>query len=392
MRRIALVNQRYGKEVNGGSEYYTRQLAHQLSKDFQVDILTTTALSYERWDNYYDAGTELIDGINVRRFRVQRPRFIYAQRAVGKLLNKTHSHNSILNRMWVEFQGPYVPELVRYIEEHQDEYDTFIFVTYLYYSTVYGMPKVRSKAVFIPTAHDEYCIYYDIYKELFSMPGGIVFLTEEEKDFVHAAFRNETVPCVVAGMGIDVPVHVNEQRFRDEYQIQGRYLIYTGRVDENKGCGQMFQAYSEYQRKSSTPLSLVVLGQKFMEIPENDSIHYLGFVSDEDKFDAIAGAEALWLPSEFESLSISVLEAMAMAKPVLVNGKCKVLKGHCLKSGGGFFYEELSQAADYLEWFEKRNAADQQYLDMCRGASAYVQEYYSWEGIISSLKNLMEKI
>lgn len=392
MKRIALVNQRYGMEVNGGSEYYTRLLAKQLSKSFQVEVLTTTALSYEKWDNYYEAGTEQIDDITVRRFRVEKPRAVYTQRAVGKLLNKTHFKSRFFNRLWVDAQGPYAPGLIQYIEDKKEEYDIFIFVTYLYYSTVYGMPKVREKAIFIPTAHDEYCIYYDIYKELFSMPKGIVFLTEEEKQFVHTTFKNDEIPHIVAGAGVEVPSEVKAERFREKYQIQGRYLIYTGRVDENKGCGQMFQAYLEYKAKSKKPLELVVVGQKFMDIPSEESIHYLGFVSEEDKFDAIAGAEALWLPSEFESLSISVLEAMAMSRPVLVNGKCEVLKGHCVKSNGGFSYDNFSQAVNYLEWFEKKDSNKKQYQDMCQGAAEYIREYYSWESIMDSFQKLTEKI
>ena len=36
-KRIALVNQRYGAEVNGGSEYYTRQLAEHLVSLYDVE-------------------------------------------------------------------------------------------------------------------------------------------------------------------------------------------------------------------------------------------------------------------------------------------------------------------------------------------------------------------
>ena len=71
MRRIALINQRYGLEVNGGSEYYTRLIAEKLSKNFDVEVLTTTAIGYDTWENYYSEGTEKINGIKVRRFRVR---------------------------------------------------------------------------------------------------------------------------------------------------------------------------------------------------------------------------------------------------------------------------------------------------------------------------------
>ncbi len=49
----------------------------------------------------------------------------------------------------------------------------------------------------------------------------------------------------------------------------------------------------------------------------------------------------LILPSKFESLSISVLEAMTLSKPVIVNGICDVLKGHCVKSNGGLYYKNF---------------------------------------------------
>ena len=74
MRRIALVNQRYGLEVNGGSEYYTRLIAERLTDHYQVDVITTKAIDYTTWENHYTADEENINGVRVLRFPVDSDR------------------------------------------------------------------------------------------------------------------------------------------------------------------------------------------------------------------------------------------------------------------------------------------------------------------------------
>ena len=47
------------------------------------------------------------------------------------------------------------------------------------------------------------------------------------------------------------------------------------------------------------------------------------------------------MPSYFESLSMVALEAWALGRPVLANGRCDVLKGQCIRSNAGLYYEQL---------------------------------------------------
>ena len=69
---------------------------------------------------------------------------------------------------------------------------------------------------------------------------------------------------------------------------------------------------------------------------------------DQDKFDGIAGCEALIMPSYFESLSMVALEAWALGKPVLANGRCDVLQGQCLRSNAGPVLRDYPEFAETL--------------------------------------------
>ena len=74
MKKIAIINQRYGLEVNGGSELYSRQIAERLCKKHDVEVLTTCSLDYVTWANHYKQGIEEINGVKVRRFPTDHER------------------------------------------------------------------------------------------------------------------------------------------------------------------------------------------------------------------------------------------------------------------------------------------------------------------------------
>ena len=86
-------------------------------------------------------------------------------------------------------------------------------------------------------------------------------------------------------------------------------------------------------------------------------------------------AFALLLFSHFESLSMVVLESMLMGRPVLVSGKCEVLKGHCIRSGAGLFFDYYQEFAGCIRWMEEHPEA---YRTMRESGIRYVKENYSW--------------
>ena len=278
------------------------------------------------------------------------------------------------------------------MHEHQDEYEAIIVVTYLYYTAVKSIVRIKDKAIFIPTAHQEPFIHFDMYKKVFGAADAFVFLTDEEKDLVHSIFHNEDVPYEVCGVGVDVPSEVSADRFRKKYSQYNldNYIIYVGRIDEGKDCPRLFRYFMEYKKRNkNSDLKLVLMGKAVCDIPKHPDIINLGFVTDEDKFDGISGAKALMLPSKFESLSISVLEAMTLSKPVIVNGICDVLKGHCIKSNGGLYYKNFFEFEGCLNYLYEHPDV---YEIMCKNARKYVDDYFQWDDIMKKFDDIIAKV
>ncbi len=389
-RKIAFVVQRYGPEVNGGAELLCRQLAERMAAFYEVEVLTTKAIDYITWKNEYPNAQDEVNGIVVRRFPVEKERNI---RSFNQLSQKVIGvpHSAQLEERWFDEQGPYCPALIDYIGNHADDYDAFLFFTYLYYTTVRGLPKVPQKAILIPTAHDEPPIYLDYFNRLFSMPKAIFYNTVEEKNFTEKKFRNGTIlnNGGRGGAGVDVPEHVDPGYVRENYDVSD-YMVYVGRIEEAKGCKELFDYFMQYKKTSGfEDLKLLLLGKAVMPVPKHRDIISLGFVPDEVKFNVIAGARFLVLPSRGESLSIVVLEAMRLSVPVLVSGYCDVLKGHCVRSNAGLYYRtfrEFEGCVNYLLTHEE------QCLAMGRNGVNYVEENYQWDVIIGHLCEMVEAV
>jgi glycosyltransferase involved in cell wall biosynthesis len=204
---------------------------------------------------------------------------------------------------------------------------------------------------------------------------GVMYNSHEERAMIGAATRNHDVPGVVVGIGSDVPSQTDAARFRRAHKIHRPFAIYVGRIDENKGCKELFDFFQRYAATFPRGLDLVLIGSAIMPVPQHPRIHHLGFLPDQDKFDAMAAADLLIMPSYFESLSMVALEAWAMGRPVLANGRCDVLKGQCIRSGAGLYYERYEEFAETLYSLESNGPLHER---LGRNGRDYFARHYTW--------------
>lgn len=380
--RLAFIVQRYGLEVNGGSEVHCRQLAERLLNYMDVEVLTTCAQDYYTWRNTYPAGEVFINDVLVRRFAVDEERDMEAFRHLTiQLLNSPHSYADEMR--WMELQGPMSSGLLHFLEIHQRQYDLFFFMTYLYASTFFGLQVVPHKSVMLPTVHNDPWLRFGIFHSFFHLPRAFVFNTVEERRLIHRAFRNEYIPGQVLGNGIDTQrlAAIAAEKPVDIFQGEERigpdddYIIFVGRIDPSKGCDQLFEYFLRYKTDTKSPIKLVLVGRSNMEIPKHPDIVPLGFLR-EEPYAWMARAQVLVLPSALESLSLVVLESMGLGVPVLVNGRCDVLRGHCRRGNGGLYYYNYDEFAAALSLLLARPGLRR---NLGRHGQMYVQQNYAWD-------------
>ncbi len=386
--KIAFVVQRYGLEVNGGAELHCRQLAEKLSKYYDVEVLTTCALDYMNWKNYYNEGAEDINGITVRRFKVDKERNIKVFNKLSEQVLNNPYGDYDKNIQWMNEQGPICHGLIKYLDENEDKYKKIIFMTYLYWTTFFGLQKHNSKSILIPTAHDEPPIYLNIFKEFFKKPKYIAFNTVDEQKFVHKLFKNENIPSDIFGVGVDIPENLSQIDIHKKFNFDGDYLLYIGRIDESKGCKELFDFFIRYIKETGSDLKLVLMGKPVMNIPKHKNIISLGFVSDEEKFNGIKQAKLVVVPSKFESLSMVVLESLKLQKPIIVNGRCSVLKTHCQISNAGLYYENYYEFKEVIEFMKNHNDI---YDIMKENGKKYICNNYDWKLIVDKFRYIIEE-
>ena len=428
--RIAFVVQRYGAEVLGGSEHLCRLVAERLSGNHDVDVLTTCARDYVTWKNEYPEGADRVRGVTVRRFANAATRDIDAFNTYSEWIYH-NAHTRADEMEWLKRQGPWCAGLIEYLRRQHQQYDVLIFFTYLYAPTVLGLEVATSRSILVPTAHDEPAIRLEIFKDVFSKPAALCYLTESEQRFVQLQFPERPLLEEVVGVGVDLPQQQPYPRmpaqpdedqpasagpdganasdtaadeelprdfpshllargavFRGRHRLYGPMLLYGGRIDPGKGCEELIQYFSEYVKEGGDA-TLVLMGVKLMALPEEPFIRFAGLLSDRERLQALEAATVVVCPSPYESLSLLALESMSVGTPVLANARSAVLVEHCVRSNGGLYYadrDEFVEALKLLVGDERLRAA------LGRNGRDYVRRNYRWDVVLAKYERLFAKI
>ena len=113
----------------------------------------------------------------------------------------------------------------------------------------------------------------------------------------------------------------------DRLCLQQPFLLYIGTIEPRKNLTRLIRAFEQLKTECNIPHHLVLAGGKGWgnkdiyrsadTSPYRENIHFIGFVSDEEKSALYSQADVFVFPSLYEGFGMPPLEAMARGCPVV---------------------------------------------------------------------------
>lgn len=391
--KLLYVVQRYGVDVAGGAEAHCRLFAERMARrGHEVSVLTSCARDYDTWADHYPAGTEELEGVSVTRLPVLRPRDPWRfDRLSQRVVDPAHRHAAVEDA-WMHEQGPTLVGFGDALRSAASGVDVVIFFTYLYATTVVGLRELGGAVptVVHPTAHDEWPMRLPIIRSVFDRADGLALSTPEELELVDLRFRPTAVRSVI-GIGFEPPAspHHDVERFRRDFGLgDDRYVVCLGRVDPNKGAPEAISFVQEARRRGAD-VRLVLAGAEMMEIGDRDGLVVTGFLDDDDRWAALAGAELLLQPSRQESFGMTLAEAWLQRRPVMVQRACEVTTGLTTRSRGGLAYGGFAEFDAALGLLLERPGLRER---LGVNGDEYVRAEYGWDSVLGRYEDLLDAV
>lgn len=212
----------------------------------------------------------------------------------------------------------------------------------------------------------------------------------------HLRFPDTRITNIIPPGGIDFDL-ISKNRSNQlqellvRFSIKEKYIIFLGRLLYNKGIDTLIHAF----KSLASNYLLVIVGNGPFEQKLNGIIKKLNlenriifthFISDEEVYALLQGAELYCLPSRWESFSISTLEAMAAGCPII-----------CSNVGGlGIWAAEAAimvnpNNVEELEAELHRVISDEQLLKIHREKSLNLAKKYDYKKIAGMTQQVIDK-
>jgi glycosyltransferase involved in cell wall biosynthesis len=295
IRRIAVVSPRYGEKVLGGAERSLRLIAEVLAEAGRdIEVFTT------------GPGESVLNGVRIHRLPED---------------NLRAQHLAPFDAI---IAGPYGSELTRIAARIAPE-----------------------RTVAVPCYHDEPPAHDPAIVARYSQVAGILYHSDAERRLAEIDLGVTVPNSAVIGTWLGES-HGNAARGRKLAGDERPYLIYCGRYCREKNLPLLIDWLKRYETEHPDRFQFVFIGEGDAQFPRSSNWKNLGFVSERDKADLLAGAAALVQLSTNESLSLAALDAWNEGTPVIAHRDCAAIREQSLGGKGVANYAEFCSSLEAL--------------------------------------------
>jgi len=416
--KLAFITPRYGAEIPAGPEHACRLLAERIVERHDVDVLTTCARDPHTWKNEYAEGADRVRGVVVRRFAINLPheRERFRQTTV-RLRSGPHARSDELD--WVAQYGPSSPGLLEHLKRQHKQYDALVFFSLQHATTVHGLAIAPERSVLFPYLQGRPSLRFGLWADLVASTQGLGLFSSSEKALLDAYMPRSSHYEEAVGIGIEpapqlaYPRHQQDPNdavvqddetgrdvenepaedylsgrgipFRRRHRLYGTLALYGGRVEADNGAEELIE-YFERGDTDDLDTTLVLMGVKFVKVPEHPRVRLAGVLPTRDRMFAYEAADLTLAPASDDLLSQSVLESMAVGTPVLASARNLAAVEHCRKSGGGLFYANGEEFAEGLRLLTT-NTRLRERLGEC--GRQYARQHLRWEAVLGRFERLV---
>ncbi len=227
---------------------------------------------------------------------------------------------------------------------------------HLYHSTGFSLPFFKPKKTkYVVTiadmtffSHPEYHLWWKVWYFRYMIPRAlktadkVITISENTKEDILRMTKipSEKVKTIYLGVDQQFSPQTKEfcKKIGEKYHITTPYILFVGMLEPRKNIIGLLHAYMQVKEKKGHDLVLVgKKGWKYEKIFETvkelglqNSVHFLGYVSDEELPALYSAATCFVYPSFYEGFGIPVLEAMACGCPVITsnNSSMKEIAGN----------------------------------------------------------------
>lgn len=264
-------------------------------------------------------------------------------------------------------------------------------------------------------------IYWWLFeRQSVSSADALLFTCEEELLLARTTFGGyQPKREINIGYGIAKPP-VFASQMRDAFQAQcpelgnHSYLLFLGRIHSKKGVDLLIRAYAEVLKANKLETTfphLVIAGPGWdtsygrqmrqlidisnaeilsetckLKTENSPRIHAVGMLEGDAKWGAFYGCEAFVLPSHQENFGISVVEALACGKPVLISNKVNIWR-EIAEDGAGLVEEDTLQGARKLLSCYFRDYSSK----TSRNCYAFFQKYFRVDSVAQKMFKLIKE-